>query len=287
MKKKVICIFLFVFLPFLSHAEIARDTYTVSALDNSNISRTISYENAGDFIVAWIVHESAGAHGSATYNGDSMTYIGTAVSGGDGNMRADGFYILSPDIGTYDLVISYAGSPANNQVWIASYTGVSTYDSFDVKGDHGTSISSSITLSNDGWVVALGYDRTIFGSAVGTGVISKVYYDETLSSGLFDSGETVLEGANAYGFSGAGNNDTFIFGVSFNPPSASPSPTPTVTATTTALGGTILLLYTSVGIFLIQLFAVLVVILITFMIVGYPIKSLVKEIIKIIKRADR
>lgn len=70
-------------------------------------------------------------------------------------------------------------------------------------------------------------------------------------------------------------------------PTPTPTPTPSPSASSTpVMGSTYMFLYTSMIFFLLQEFAILVVFLIMFMLIGWPIRYLMRGIRDLIKRAE-
>jgi hypothetical protein len=113
-----------------------------------------------------VVHASIGRAGPAvtsiTHNGRSLSWLGTVTNGSD--IRLETWYLLNPDVGTYDISITLAGSsefvaggtvfygvhPTSPFGTIASATGSSTTPSvavtsganelvIDIMGARGTS----------------------------------------------------------------------------------------------------------------------------------------------------
>jgi len=95
---------------------------------------------------------------SVTWNGDAMTQVpGSPLL--DGGNRVWMYYIVSPDIGTFNCVID-AGAGCNvQQASYASYNGVDTLIPFDANASgtaaaSGTSTAQSITTATaNAWIV--------------------------------------------------------------------------------------------------------------------------------------
>ena len=76
MRKLAALFLLALLLPSLTFAAIARDSDGFGTLCGSGTTCTESFDNvAGNLMIGYCIYVS-GTHGTATYNGVSMTYVG-------------------------------------------------------------------------------------------------------------------------------------------------------------------------------------------------------------------
>lgn len=133
-----------------------------NATSGSNIasaSPSFSFTTSGSdrVLLLFLNKWTGGGSPAATYNGVSMSLLGSHAS--DGTWMV--FYLLNPDSGSNTLAIS--GLPSTRSLWcVASYTGV-RQASFPDASDFtdtgtGTSLTTTITTNADNcWVVSGSY----------------------------------------------------------------------------------------------------------------------------------
>lgn len=199
---------------------ISRDTFAVADIQNTN-SQTISYTNAGNVIIVFVWHDNTATHNGATWNGASMTYIGTASGGAGAARKLDSYIIETATTGTHNIVSNITSS-SNMETWAVSYLGVKAGqpDGHDEPTfTTGTSASSTIIVTGSGsWVVGMGFMAQGSTASAGTGVLTRLAIDPSTDSALFDSNGVVGTGSQAYGYTtGTSSNDIGLIGVSISP----------------------------------------------------------------------
>lgn len=232
--KRLLVLLVVLLLPLQGYAAIAFDASSADA-DTTN-SLTFSHTTGGSdrilFCMAYI-NEGSGQDrvSGITYNGDAMTLVDKNLIASDYTYL---FYLIAPDTGTNDVVISL-----NSSVGIlgacGSYTGAdqtSQPDSFDTNtaGPAGgaTSLTTSTTVvEDDSWLVGAG--RWMSGGiAAGTGGFLRQAMVNT-GSAYFDSNAAVSSGVQSMQITGnalgAGEAASLIL-ASFDPVGAAPVATP-------------------------------------------------------------
>lgn len=212
----------FLFTPVVRATGIARDSYAVS-IAASGTSNTLSFNNvAGDLVIAFCIYANTGddVHNGATYNGTAMTFVKHQQSAVGGDSGMDAYILTAPSTGTHDLVCNITSSKLL-QTWGVSYSGTKQSgqpDASDSASGSGTSLSSTISVvASNSWVVTGAVNRSSFASAAGSGVLTIIANDPNEASAIFDSNGTVSTGSNSYGYTGAGNNQNAMIGISIAP----------------------------------------------------------------------
>ena len=112
--------------------------------------------SGGDFLIAFGQRQNANSQ-TCTYNGVSMTLVGTANNGG--TLRTDVYYLAAPASGSNTLATSGTGSTYRSLQAIA-YSGAKQTGQPDASslptGSAGTSLTTSITtIAANAWIVGL------------------------------------------------------------------------------------------------------------------------------------
>src|SRR3990167_7374217 len=117
----------------------------------TGVSLTVSHVNGGTLLVVGVVIASnSDLVTGVTYNGDAMTQLGWRSATGATPEGVYLYYLLNPDAGTFDIVVSTSSSifiEAEN----ASYTEVEYYESNVIENSGtGTSLDTTVTTVLNG-----------------------------------------------------------------------------------------------------------------------------------------
>ena len=154
---------------------------SISTTTPSGTSFTISHKSTGSnrcLVVVLQANEQCADPSSIAYAGDALTKVGSYAGAGSGSTYVGMWYLVNPDVGTNNLVISQAdsggGSIANNNITIINLTGIdqdnpvrtagtaagsgtsSTFDLTTVAGD----ICIDAISVDDGPAVTVGANQT-------------------------------------------------------------------------------------------------------------------------------
>ena len=289
MKKIALILSLLAVFPSYALADISFGSATVN--DTGGLTQSFSVSGDNPYLlVAVRADDTIDSVSGVTYNGTSMTLV-------DKGLPASGrysylFYLANPDSGTHDVVVSNSmGSIYGMSV--ALYTGVSNeapeaHYKVVQDPDAVTHVTGSVTtLTSNAWVVAVGITNDTYVSADG-GTTARTTNREV----IHDSGALYSPGSHGIGFniaSDPGNAWVWI-GASLVPaggPPPEPTPTPTYAAFTSTSSTPYIFLITSYGIFLIELFGILTLFYLCTLLVGWPIKRLARNFVRLIKRGER
>ena len=126
---------------------VVYDASTLSAIADSGAVRTFSHTVASHDDRCLIVATAARGGvtvSSATYNGDALTKIDGQTF--DGDERVELWYLLTPDTGTHDVVVTFSATQ-NVGVVAASYYNVDSVGTFN--SNTGSAVTaSSVTMTN-------------------------------------------------------------------------------------------------------------------------------------------
>jgi hypothetical protein len=115
---------LFLSLVFPSFGAIAQDAVSSGGGAGNaviTVSHTVSGANTVLFVMA-AQDASSTITMTGTYNGDALTSVRREVR--TGSQCQELFYIINPDPGTHDIVITYSNAAAEKNVLGISFTGV-------------------------------------------------------------------------------------------------------------------------------------------------------------------
>jgi len=132
----------------------------------SSITKSITVPNESDrvmvvFVTGVRTDDNLPATPTATYNGDAMTNLGIAEAFWDVGTdisKSFVFKLVSPDVGTGDLVVTFAGAETNLVVQAVVFRGATNFTSADSTASGGT--ATSITETNIG-TVGTNYDLPV------------------------------------------------------------------------------------------------------------------------------
>ncbi len=201
---------------------IAIDTTTDGGSSNPVASLTFSHTcNGNDRLLTVAVEGDLSTNNitGVTYNGVSMTQVGTGQNGNSGTTRYTYFFwLIAPATGANSVVVS--SSPNGFIVAVsASYTGVKQTGQPDASntGVYATP-SPALTLTSvldNTWVIISSFGRTT--GAAGTGSTLRVQ-NGTSGGGIYDSGASVSAGAQSLTVTYSGGVDAGnSVGASFAP----------------------------------------------------------------------
>lgn len=143
---------------------IARDTYKAMYNPGTAASHTFSYTVSGSdrlLLVCFTVVNSTNRASGVTYNGTAMTSV-LAASNQDSRWQHL-YYLINPDTGTHNVVITLTGSYNTIYVGAISYTGVAQTGFPDASSGSlvtvgsGDSTKSLTTVGNNACIVLYYY----------------------------------------------------------------------------------------------------------------------------------
>ena len=126
--------------------DIKRGTQTIQDQTTYVTTRTFSHTNDGaDLLVRVLLHGNGVALSgfTATYNGVSMTLLGTSSDGANFNYALM-FYLKNAATGANNVVVSWTNQGKGSFLAL-SLTGVAGYRTANTAGGGGTSVSNSPT----------------------------------------------------------------------------------------------------------------------------------------------
>lgn len=195
------------FSPFLGG--IAFDAVGSSS-DVTSDTQTFSHTCTGSDLILWVGwwQASTGVTAtSVTYNGDAMT--ATSNSPYDpGTGRHYLYYLVNPDTGTHDVVITLSGSTVIRSD-SASYTGVKQSGQPDAVGSNttasGTTLTTSVTVvAENSWIFGNARENVNGNTAASDHTKQRESGGNTTSSG-FDSGGGLEAGSKSLIFTTTGS----------------------------------------------------------------------------------
>ena len=202
---------------------IARDTSTAAWASSDSV--TYSHTCTGSdliLIVGWSVDNSR-TFSSCTYNGVSMTQIGTDVSAGDDH-RVGLAYLVAPATGANNIILTLSGS-GTIQAQAASYTGAAQSgqpdnNTSETTTDDPNAVSLTVNTA-DSWMLAQIYTKG--NSTVSAGSNTSLVIGGSLDGsrvGFFDTNSAQSTGSQTMNFDpdSTPSNGAYIV-VSIAPPS--------------------------------------------------------------------
>jgi len=203
--KKYIFIILISFFPLTSFASIAIDASNTDEI-NPNTTLSIAHTTTGDNLVMFVgVHNQGGnLVTGVTYNSVDLTEI--TRSSGSGSNYHSLWYLLAPDTGLHNVVITMSGSSYIG-AGVVTYTGVDLtqdFTNFDVSRVTATSATVSLTTTEDNSML-FGYGDVVSGTLSGSGDTDIV---EAVGTGGFTSllANTTTGAVGTYDFTIAGTS---------------------------------------------------------------------------------
>lgn len=133
----------------------------VSVASNTYQITTSSVSNPALFVSVGTLRLDANWHASGvTFNGDAMTLVtGSQVTslGGGYDPGLEWWVLVNPDVGTYDIVVTYNSTstrPSQSQAYFLSGVDQTTpYEAVETGASTTTSLSDSITTLTDNTIV--------------------------------------------------------------------------------------------------------------------------------------
>jgi len=185
---------------------VAYDASTNGGYSSSGTTRTFAHSTTGSdvylLVGSWTRASGANAVTGITYNGVSMTALGTEVSpnnsSGDEYIRFWGLAVGS-GVGSQNVVIS-CPTGMESIVFAISYTGCSQTGQPDATSNQSMTIQTNTTatvttVADNSYVVVLARNQSGSGSA-GTNATFRVYGLSSGGTGCFDRG--TLSPAGSY-----------------------------------------------------------------------------------------
>ncbi|CAB4151727.1 hypothetical protein UFOVP594_30 [uncultured Caudovirales phage] len=208
-------------------AAIAYDAVS-SFEDGLASSLTFSHVNAGNIIIVGTgVRDATDADRpvvSVTYNGDALIPIRADDNTTD-NIASELWYRVNPDIGTFNVVVTFTNTTTTAGAGAISLSGVDTSSPIDAQnGTTGSSAASSVnvvTVADNAWIVDTATTTEISSSDItptGTGKSEK--YEISLTSDNVNGGTigpVTPAGSTATGWSWTGTEGWSISAVSLKP----------------------------------------------------------------------
>ena len=133
---------------------IAFSAITQQKVASPNTTNTFSHTISGSNTILFVAcsNENAGAVTGATYNGVSMTEIGS------GNATLHLFYLINPTAGANNVTITRSGTANDFHGWAISYTGVKQSGQPDAFTANSASLTSTLnttltTIADNSWCI--------------------------------------------------------------------------------------------------------------------------------------
>ena len=135
-------------------AEIALDdTSKGEQTSGATYTQAHTCTGAGILVVGVASYlEGAGQTMTAEYNGDAMSTLGVSTSGEN---ELEYFYILTPDAGTHNIVVTPSSSSAEVACAAMSLTNVTAITGGIAGGATGTAWTVTVTSETGSWATAL------------------------------------------------------------------------------------------------------------------------------------
>ena len=197
-------------------APVADATSTGTSTGGSiSISHTVSGSNRLMLVGVSINETSSESVSSITYNGESLTFVGSSETG---DARVEIWQLVAPDLGTYDVDIVFSGSTDGNTAGVMTFTGVDQSDPLSTfASGNGSSESSGLVKISSATdelvygVIAID-DATDYDVSVGAGQTE----DWDLHNSDVNGGGSTEAGAATVGmtWSWSGSDDWAAGGVS-------------------------------------------------------------------------
>lgn len=150
--------------------------------------------------------------------------------------------------------------------------------------DFGTIVVNGTYTSIDGILWQNSYGVKLYNSEVVYSLLSDIYPQSGGTGIYYYSANTDFTSTWLYNINGALPFGTVISGACYTP---TPTPTPVIAQSTKVVTNNYIFLIASMGIFLLQLVAILVIMYFFVLAIGWPTKSLFRNIKRIINRSGR
>lgn len=233
MKKLLFFLPLLFLLPHSAYAAIAFDSAAQGvglSVNQECFSQTVSGSNTLLFVSS--IATSGGTLTTATYNGVSMTQIGTTQTNGSGTSLAL-YYLINPATGSHNVCVNSLGTPAVLAGDASSYTGAlqsGVPDAQHGATGTGTTISNSVTVvGSNAWIVTAAINDADASASSGTNYLQRAPPGASSSIVLGDSNGTVGTGSQNVSFTiNSGSPNWSVISASFLPVPTPATPTSTV-----------------------------------------------------------
>ena len=210
----------------LASAQVTPGTATYGTFNNSS-SATISYTNANGsnklLVVGVSAQQPGGSVTSITYNGNSLTKLGTISN--SSQTRIEIWFLKSPQVGTANVVVTNSQSE-NGIIGVMSFAGVNQTTPFGTLATaQGSGTTASVSASSA--VGELVYSVVAFNNwsaSLTPGSGQTEYWDQTINSSVTGSGSTKA-GAASVSMQWTSTNTNWTIGaVSIKAASIAPAP---------------------------------------------------------------
>jgi len=126
------------------------------------LTQTFAHTCTCDLITVVVLHTAVENIVSVTYNGDALAILGTSHINNAGNYELSGWWLLAPDTGTHDVVVTM-NAAADTMAVSASYLGVSQTGFPDAstyrKSQDNPAVETLTTTVTDDWMLIFGLDE--------------------------------------------------------------------------------------------------------------------------------
>jgi hypothetical protein len=190
---------------------------TQQKVASPNTTNTFSHTVSGSNTILFVAcsNENAGAVTGATYNGVSMTEIGS----GNGTLHL--FYLINPTTGANNVTITRSGTANDFHGWAISYTGVKQSGQPDASTTATAASAASLTttltvVANNSWAILVGRTDNA-GMAASTNCILRSSPDAYNAWALFDTNSAKASGSLSMVFNGASPSNLTSVMASFAP----------------------------------------------------------------------
>lgn len=169
--------------------------------------------------VQW--NSGVGTVSSVTYNGVALTQISGAAITFSTNFRSEGWYLIAPDVGTFNVVVTWSASQTMVSATALNYTGVHQSNPFGTAATNsGNSTTPTVDVTSAaGELVFAGlFVNSTISSTAGTGQTERYDFSNSLPSSQAGSDEA---GAATVTMNHTVTSNVWgMWGVSLKPPAA-------------------------------------------------------------------
>ena len=201
-------------------------TLTISHTIGSNDNRVLTVGTQGEDGSATDCDVS-----SVTFNGVTLTEIAEAVAANGSRMCVGLWYLLAPDVGTHDIVVTWAGNVSRRNgggisIYNAAQQPPEAQNTQTLTGNPSSITTSITTATNGAWVIdAVGSGSSGNFTALEAGQTERYDAQAGSSQGAGSTKVVSTAGPTSMGWSQAANRLAHVvaaFAPSFTPPAAAP-----------------------------------------------------------------
>lgn len=193
MKKGLIILLIGLFIPFSTYADIAFDAFSQNKTTGTSLTFAHTVTGSNRLIVVGLSNQSDASGTdvtSVTYNGDALTKISHYTNPQNDTVYL--YYLIAPDSGSNNVVVTRADATGTLQARVWSITGAqqnaqpSAYITANTTTGTLTTTLSNVTANN--WTVLMAYNQE-GGTITGT-TNARMLGTTDLYSRLFDNSST-------------------------------------------------------------------------------------------------